>query len=419
MDEFRRRPVNRVTRPVNQPGALSQSPTPPQGSMPPQATAPQQAPVTPQMTHQPINDAPTLGPKPPKKGWKKKILWTAIGFLGLVVLGIAGGWLWYSSQLAAVNKDDTRKILVAIETGSTPTQIAATLKGEGVIRSEKVFLWYTRLNGVQNSLQAGSYRLSPAESTPQIVEHLTSGKVDVFDVTLYPGAVLVDTTKTSEAKKLDVTTALKRAGYTEAEIQAGLKADYSDFNATLFQGRPATADLEGYVYGETYRLSSSASVEDVLRASFNEFWKVIQENDLIAKFKAQDLTLYEGITMASIVQRESGGDDKAGIAQVFFSRYRTGEVLGSDVTYQYITDKLGVPRDINYDSPYNTRRFAGLPPGPIASPGKDALIAVGAPATSDYLFFLSGDDNVTYFARTVEEHEANIRNHCQIKCQII
>ena len=94
-------------------------------------------------------------------------------------------------------------------------------------------------------------------------------------------------------------------------------------------------------------------------------------------------------------------------------------MLGSDVTYQYITDKLGVPRDINYDSPYNTRRFAGLPPGPIASPGKDALIAVGAPATSDYLFFLSGDDNVTYFARTVEEHEANIRNHCQQKCQII
>ena len=94
-------------------------------------------------------------------------------------------------------------------------------------------------------------------------------------------------------------------------------------------------------------------------------------------------------------------------------------MLGSDVTYQYITDKLGVPRDINYDSPYNTRRFAGLPPGPIASPGKDALIAVGAPATSDYLFFLSGDDNVTYFARTVEEHEANIRNHCQQKCEII
>jgi UPF0755 protein len=90
--------------------------------------------------------------------------------------------------------------------------------------------------------------------------------------------------------------------------------------------------------------------------------------------------------------------------------------MGSDVTYQYVADKLGVARDPNLDSPYNTRRFDGLPPGPISSPGLTALKAVAAPANTDYLFFLSGDDDVTYFARNDAEHQANITNHCAVKC---
>ena len=93
--------------------------------------------------------------------------------------------------------------------------------------------------------------------------------------------------------------------------------------------------------------------------------------------------------------------------------------LGSDVTYQYIADKTGVTRDPNLDSPYNTRRYAGLPPGPIATPGLSALQAVAEPEDSDYLYFLSGDDHVTYYGRTLKEHEANIANHCKVKCQII
>jgi UPF0755 protein len=93
-----------------------------------------------------------------------------------------------------------------------------------------------------------------------------------------------------------------------------------------------------------------------------------------------------------------------------------GIQLGSDVTYQYIADKTGIPRDPGIDSPYNTRRFIGLPPGPISSPGLSALKAVGSPASSDYLYFLSGDDDVTYFAKTEAEHEANISAHCKVKC---
>ena len=146
---------------------------------------------------------------------------------------------------------------------------------------------------------------------------------------------------------------------------------------------------------------------------------MLEQNQLQEAFAEQGLSLYEGITLASIIQREAIGGDEPQIAQVFYSRLSIGMELGSDVTYQYIADKTGVARDVNLDSPYNTRRYVGLPPGPIASPGVDALLATANPAEGDYLYFLSGDDDVTYFARTLEEHETNIREHCQQKCQII
>lgn len=417
MDGFRRGPVNKSSEapqssvPAPAPNTIESVPAP-TGRAPHLRTP---APIAPQ----PIEEAPQAeGPKP-KKSKKKLIIWIVTSMLGLFVIAAGALFAWYSMQLSPVDTGDTAMRTVSIESGSTPTMIATTLQEEGVIRSATAFLWYTRFEGVQNNLQAGAYRLSPSESTQEIVEHLTSGRVDTFNVTLYPGATLVDNSDRDEAKKYDVTTALKRAGFTDEQIQAGLAADYSEYNDTLFQGRPASADLEGYIFGETYNMPSDASVEDVLRTSFDHFWKVIEDNDLVSKYEEQGLNLYQGITLASIIQRESGGDDKAQIAQVFFLRYREGGMLGSDVTYQYITDKLGVPRDINYDSPYNTRIKTGLPPGPISSPGEVSLIAVGSPASTDYRYFLSGDDDVTYFARTYEEHMANIRNHCQQKCQII
>ena len=121
--------------------------------------------------------------------------------------------------------------------------------------------------------------------------------------------------------------------------------------------------------------------------------------------------------MASIIQREvSNPEDQRIVAQVFYRRLAEGMRLESDVTYQYICDKLGVPRDVKYDSPYNTRLYAGLPIGPISNPGRSALLAVASPADTNYLYFLSGDNDITYFAYTNEEHEQNRENYCAIKC---
>jgi len=354
-----------------------------------------------------------------KKHWMRSAILVLLGVMAIIAGIFVAGWIWYGQQLKPLGDQASSIVTVTIVPASSPEQIAKKLQEEKVIRNKTAFLLHTRLEGVQGKLQAGTYRLSPAESTPEIVKHLVSGRVDTFTVTFYPGATLVDNSSKPLSQKQDITSSLLRAGFSSREISEALASSYPEYDKTLFKGRPSTADLEGYIYGDTYKLSSGSTVKDVIRASLDEYWQVIEENSLVEAFAKQDISLYEGIILASIVQRESIGGDEAGIAGVFFNRIVAGDRLGSDVTYQYIADKTGVARDPNIDSPYNTRRYVGLPPGPISSPSLAALKGVGSPVESEYYYFLSGDDDMTYFARTFAEHEANIRNHCQAKCQIL
>lgn len=383
----------------------------------PDATPPQQPTVpTPQPENPAINppvNPPTVyaaSPEPSrlleiKPRRKKTWLWVVLSLIVVVIGAILTAWLWYQSQLGPVDAAATERTLVTVESGATPEEIATLLKNENLIKSTKVFAIYTRITGTQNVLQAGSYHLSASETLPQIVDHLTSGTVDTFNITFLPGATLQQNRQV-----------LLDAGYSSADVDAALSMQY---DSVLFQGKPASADLEGYIYGETYNVGRDEAVADILKKTFAEFESVITENDLVNSYASRGLSLYQGITLASIIQRESVGGDEPQIAQVFYTRLAMNMVLGSDVTYQYIADKTGVARDTELDSPYNTRRFTGLPPGPIATPGLASLLAVANPANGDYVYFLSGDDDVTYFARTLEEHESNILNHCQQKCQIL
>jgi len=354
---------------------------------------------------QPIESSPT-GLNLKKSLNRKKIwLFGGIGLL-ILIIGVAiGGWFVYQYHLSPLGTDKNEKIKVTIAPNTTPAAIGELLEENKVIRSDQAFTIYTRLSGTQGSLQAGTYRLSPAESTPEIVDHLKNGNVDTFDITFIPGKTLAENRKV-----------LIKAGYTETEVDAALKATYT---SPLFETKPASADLEGYIFPDTYKFGSGATVAEILQYTFETYAEVIETNGFVAKFKARDLTLYQGITLASIIERESSGNDKAQIAQVFFKRMAEGMVLGSDVTYQYIADKTGVARDPNLDSPYNTRRFGGLPPGPIATPGLAALKAVADPADGDFLFFLSGDDDITYFARNNAEHDQNVIDHCKVKCSTL
>jgi UPF0755 protein len=342
-----------------------------------------------------------------KKSGKRRVLALIAGIVGIMFTALLGGFIWYSQALTAVEPGSTEKVRVTVEPGSDPATIAATLKKNNLIRSEAAFGWYVRLQGKAGQLQSGAYRLSKSDDVPTIVGHLTSGNTDTFSITFLPGATL--------AKHRQV---LLDAGYSAAKVDAALGKAYD--RPLLFSGKPAGSDLEGYIYGETYNFPADATPEQILERTFDQFESVVKQENLAALYQAKGFSLYQGITLASIIQREvATPSDAAQVAQVFELRLSKGIQLGSDVTYQYVADKTGQARSVDIDSPYNTRRYTGLPPGPISSPGIVALRAVGKPAPGDYLYFLSGDDDKTYFAHTNEEHERNIREHCQKKCQII
>jgi UPF0755 protein len=358
--------------------------------------------IAPEVITPPVKE---LLPVKPKASRKRLVLWVTGCILFLLICSLAGIAMWYNMQLAPVSPNDSSRTRIEITSGSSPSQIGQLLQAKKLIRNALVFDIYTKLSNSRSQLQAGTYSLSPSESMQTIVNHLVLGKIDQFSITFLPGATLAENR-----------TALIKAGYSATDVDEALGKTYA---SPLFQDKPAGTDLEGYIYGETYNFDSNATVEEILNKTFDEFYAEVQKNNLIEEFKKQNLTLYQGITLASIIQREvPHAVDQKHVAQIFLKRLAIGMPLGSDVTYQYAAKKLGITPSPTLDSPYNTRKVTGLPPGPIAAPGASALEAVAHPAVGDYLFFLSGDDDITYYATTDAEHEANIRDHCKLKCSL-
>ena len=212
-------------------------------------------------------------------------------------------------------------------------------------------------------------------------------------------------------------------GYTEEEVEDAFSANY-DFD--FLKERPAGATLEGYLYGETYEFYKDSSVKDIIKKYLSGMGEIIISNNLEEKYANRGLSLHEGITLASVVQKEAKTPDQPTVAQVFLTRLDNGIMLGSDVTVSYALDVVDPDRSeyvdnqaaLTLDSCYNTRLYAGLPCGPISNPGLSALLAVAEPSDSSYLYFLTGDDGMMYYSYTEEEHVQNIYEHCQTLCDV-
>ncbi|MDO4742139.1 MAG: endolytic transglycosylase MltG [Candidatus Saccharibacteria bacterium] len=235
---------------------------------------------------------------------------------------------------------------------------------------------------------------------------------EVFNFTILPGETIFSVKKR-----------LNELGYSQEEIESAFNFN---FDLDFLKERPEGASLEGYLYGETHEFYKTATVREILERFLADTGRVIEENNLRTAYKEQGLSLYEGITLASIVQKEAPPSEMATVAQVFLSRLRLGWKLGSDVTVAYALDLVDPERNIYkdnqaalmIDSPYNTRLYPGLPFGPICNPGLSALIAVAHPSDSAYLFFLTGDDGSMYYSYTEAEHNRNAALYCQTLCNI-
>lgn len=341
----------------------------------------------------------TTHKKKPRKQNKVRLI--VAGMLGLTVALLIGIFLWYASALKPVSKNESYKV-ITVKSGDTTKQIATKLQNNNLIKNADVFTWYVRLNGISN-LQAGSYRLSTAQSVPEIATIIADGRVTTVNVLIAPGLRL------SQIKAT-----LIKEGYSEADIETALKNVRTH---PLLQGLPASAPLEGYIYPNTYQIEPNTSATELLRTTLDTFNRAITP-EIREGIARQGLTLNQAVIIASIVQKEVPEPEvQRKVAQVFIKRLKSGIALGADPTYKYAAAEFGTINNPSSPSPYNTRRFVGLPPTAISNFNLSALKAVANPANTDYLYFVSGDDGTTYFSNTLEEHEALTRRYCDIGCR--
>lgn len=376
----------------------------------PEVKAPSLTPVSPATSIVAKPTQPKASPQKPaqptylRKPWYRKWQPWVLIILGTILLLGAGLVTWYTLALQPKSSTEQKVQLVVAE-GDSSAAIIDKMADSGLVRSKFATRLYVELSGNKGKMQAGGYILSPTQSVREIVDHVVAGKTDEQLVTITPGRTLKE-----------LRDDLKKFGYSDADIDEALKATYK---SPLLADKPADATLEGYIYPESFQLVAGQPLSTLFEKSFDELYSKLQADGMIDKFKAHGLNLHQALTLASIVQKEvSDPATQKQVAQVFYKRLNDGMVLGSDVTFEYAATQLGVTPAVDIDSPYNTRRNPGLPPGPIANMNYSALQAVADPAAGDYLYFVAGDDGVTYFSRTVEEHEANVSAHCHKLCNL-
>lgn len=338
-----------------------------------------------------------------KKSWVRRVLLLIAIFVVLVALALGLLWRTYQRDLSPVGGSST--VSITVEEGSSLSGIAATLEKEKVIRSARAFEYYARFHQASRYLQAGAYDISPSQSVPEIITQLTHGKVATTLVTILPG------------QRLDqIRQSLINQGYAESEVDSALGYDqYASL--AVFAGKPADTNLEGYLYPDSFQRTKTTTVKTVVEQSLGQMQRRLTPA-IRQGFEKQGLSVYQGIVIASIVEKEViNQPDRAQAAQVFLKRFKIGMPLGSDVTAHYGSILADKGKDVTYDSPYNTRIHTGLPPTPISNVSESSLKAVANPANTDWLFFVSGDNGTTYFSKTVEEHEALAAKYCHKLCE--
>ncbi len=337
-----------------------------------------------------------------------KNLLTLLGIIFLVgFIVILGARKLYTDNLRAVDAKAQNDVVITIASGSSLNEIADELKSKRVIKATWAFNRYVTSHEVGAKLKAGTYRIKPSQDVKSIVNNLVEGRVAIDLFTIFPAQTLTQIRQEFIDK-----------GFDSAAVDRALNPDNYAGHPALVD-RPAGADLEGYLYPESFQKTAETLPETIIQASLDEMAKRLTA-ELRAAFNAKGLTTHQAIILASIVEKEVSDhnpDDRPRAAQVFLKRLGMNMVLGSDVTALYGAAKAGqTTPEITFDSSYNTHLHPGLPPGPISNVSISSLKAVSNPADTDYLYFVSGDDGNTYFSKTNEEHEALTRQHCKKLC---
>lgn len=319
--------------------------------------------------------------------------------LVLMVASAGAAWWGYNRLVTPHRGFPGEEVFVDLPAGTSVSAMASRLAEAGVVVDPLTFRLAARLSGEERRLQAGEYRFAGASTPSDVVDRIARGDVFVRPVTFREGLTIREMADVFEATGL---------GTAAAFVAAANRPDL------IRQLDPAATTLEGYLFPSTYTLSRNAGPDVLVGTMVAEFERAFNPT-LRAAAAAADLSVREVVTLASVVERETAvASERPIVASVFLNRLRIGMPLQTDPTVIYAMMLAGrwngniTRRDLQMDHPYNTYRNNGLPPGPIAAPGRASIEAVLYPADVPYLYFVSRNDGTHIFAATLAEHNRNV-----------
>lgn len=316
----------------------------------------------------------------------------------LIVVSLLGGYIYYDWGLKPVESGEPKVKQIVIPKGSGLKSVARLLKDESIIRDDRVFGLYCKLNNMENKIKAGKYSLDNTMRVSEIVDKIVSGQA------------LIDTVKLTIPEGYNLEQIIEKIndlGVVDSEsIDAALKPSLYDY---YFISQLPVRDkkLEGYLFPDTYELYKDTTAEAIIDKMLNRFDDVFTE-EYRNRAEELNMTIDQVITLASIVEREAKLDsERKIISGVFHNRLKKNMMLQSCATVQYLfkeQKEVLTFKDLEIESPYNTYKHAGLPPGPIASPGLKSIEAALYPEDVEYLYFVAKDDGSHVFTKTYSEH---------------
>lgn len=325
----------------------------------------------------------------------KKYLFLA-GLLVLLVWGAGAVWFGYTS-LSTPGPPLSHPITIFVQKGSSLQMIAHNLHAEGLLANTRLFTLWAWLSGRDRGMKTGEYLFTSPLSPLALLDRLEQGRIFRRAVTIPEGLTLAQIAVLLEKEGL---------GTTESFLCLNTDPEF------LVRWGLPTNSLEGYLYPATYQFSLSASAEEILGTMIARFYAAM-DVDMYRRARELDLSLHELVTLASLVEKETGAaGERPLVAAVFHNRLRKGIRLQCDPTVIYgIKDFDGTitRQHLRTPNPYNTYVIGGLPVGPIANPGLAALRAALYPARSDYLYFVARGDGTHQFSTSLAAHNRAVR----------
>jgi UPF0755 protein len=320
--------------------------------------------------------------------------------VAMVALGVVAYQTirWAEGPVIPTEEHPPSKV-VDIPDGSTFQYVATLLEREGLIKSRFFFVLFGKSQSADRKIHAGEYELNPGMTPAEILAMLLNGQVVLHSLTIPEGLTIVQIAELASQDGLTDRAEFLRLAKDRAFVESlGIKAE----------------TLEGYLYPNTYKFPRAVKAREVLVTMVEQLRQVLGP-DLLARMQEIKMTLHEVLTLASVIEKETGsGGERSEISAVFHNRLKKHIPLQSDPTVIY-----GLPafdgnlrkKDLSSPSPYNTYRVQGLPPGPIANPGFQAIRATLYPSNSSYLYFVSRNDGTHQFSATLIEHNRAVEKY--------